>query len=153
MPKGPQGQKRPADTVSSAVMIGKIATGEIEETAYESPGRKRSGHAGASARANSLSPEARTASAKAAAYARWKEGKVMTDVIADPLAGLLFGQEAQLANFKLCRGDNPNVTEAELRSEAHFALTQVALGTCDSFVDFPEDRNAKRVDVTALLNI
>jgi hypothetical protein len=31
MPKGPQGQKRPADTVSAATKVAKIATGEIEE--------------------------------------------------------------------------------------------------------------------------
>ena len=33
MPKGPQGQKRPADVVGCAVHVAKIATGEIEETA------------------------------------------------------------------------------------------------------------------------
>jgi len=32
MPKGPQGQKRPADAIGLAVMVGKIATGEIEDT-------------------------------------------------------------------------------------------------------------------------
>jgi hypothetical protein len=31
MPKGPQGQKRPADAIGLAVMTGKIATGEIED--------------------------------------------------------------------------------------------------------------------------
>jgi len=31
MPKGPQGQKRPADAIGLAVLIGKIATGEIED--------------------------------------------------------------------------------------------------------------------------
>lgn len=31
MPKGPNGQKRPADAIGLAVMIGKIATGEITE--------------------------------------------------------------------------------------------------------------------------
>jgi len=31
MPKGPQGQKRPVSTISNAVHIAKIATGEIEE--------------------------------------------------------------------------------------------------------------------------
>ena len=38
MPKGPRGEKRPADVVGCAVMVAKIATGEIEEqygtTAY-----------------------------------------------------------------------------------------------------------------------
>jgi hypothetical protein len=32
MPKGPNGQKRPADAIGLAVMIGKIATGEVEDT-------------------------------------------------------------------------------------------------------------------------
>lgn len=32
MPKGPRGEKRPADAIGLAVMIGKIATGEIEGT-------------------------------------------------------------------------------------------------------------------------
>ena len=32
MPKGPQGQKRPADAVGCAVQVAKIATGEEEET-------------------------------------------------------------------------------------------------------------------------
>ena len=32
--KGPNGEKRPADVVSRAVMIARIATGEEEETSY-----------------------------------------------------------------------------------------------------------------------
>jgi len=32
MPKGPQGQERPTDAIGLAVMVGKIATGEIEDT-------------------------------------------------------------------------------------------------------------------------
>ena len=38
MPKGPNGQKRVADAIGLAVMVGRIATGEIEGisgTAYE----------------------------------------------------------------------------------------------------------------------
>ena len=31
MPKGPRGEKRPADAIGLAAMIGKIATGEIED--------------------------------------------------------------------------------------------------------------------------
>lgn len=74
----------------------------------------------------------------------------MNEVISDPLAGLLFGRGDTLINLKLCRGDSPHVTEAELRNEAHFALTQVSLGMGETHSDFPEDRFAKRVDVTAL---
>jgi hypothetical protein len=35
MPRGPRGEKRPADVIGAAVMIGKIATGEIEDIATE----------------------------------------------------------------------------------------------------------------------
>lgn len=31
MPKGPRGEKRPADLIGMSVMVGKIATGEIED--------------------------------------------------------------------------------------------------------------------------
>ncbi len=43
MPTGPQGQKRPRDVNACAVMVMKIATGQIEEE-YETPtdSRKRS---------------------------------------------------------------------------------------------------------------
>jgi hypothetical protein len=34
MPRGPKGEKRPADVIGAAVMVGKIATGEIDETVY-----------------------------------------------------------------------------------------------------------------------
>jgi len=32
MPRGPKGEKRPADVIGAAVMIGRIATGEIEDS-------------------------------------------------------------------------------------------------------------------------
>lgn len=32
MPKGPNGQTRPADVIGLAVMVGRIATGEVEDT-------------------------------------------------------------------------------------------------------------------------
>ena len=31
MPKGPKGQKRPADAVGAAITVARIATGEIED--------------------------------------------------------------------------------------------------------------------------
>ena len=39
MPKGPKGEKRPADVIGAAIMVGKIATGEVEER--ESSGARR----------------------------------------------------------------------------------------------------------------
>ena len=32
MPKGLNGQKRPADVIGAAIMVGKIATGDVEDT-------------------------------------------------------------------------------------------------------------------------
>jgi hypothetical protein len=72
MPKGPRGEKRPADVIGAAIMVGRIATGEIEETPKPKSGRTRSGHAGAKARAKSLSPEQRKTIAKKAAAKRWE---------------------------------------------------------------------------------
>lgn len=69
MPKGPQGQKRPADTIGNAVMIAQIATGEVEDN--KKSGRVNSGKAGAKARAQNLTSEERSDIAKKAAAKRW----------------------------------------------------------------------------------
>lgn len=68
MPKGPQGQKRPADAIGLAVHVAKIATGEIEEDDV-SGGNGRA--AGGKRRAQVLSEAKRKEIAKAAAEARW----------------------------------------------------------------------------------
>lgn len=71
MPKGPQGQKRPADAIGCAVMVAKIATGEISEKLKQPSGKVRSGRAGAKTRADKLTQEERSAIAKRAAARRW----------------------------------------------------------------------------------
>lgn len=71
MAKGPRGEKRPADVIGGAVMVARIATGEIEDTREEKSGRVRSGHAGARARAEKLTAEERSEVARKAATARW----------------------------------------------------------------------------------
>ena len=71
MPKGPQGQKRPSDTVGTAIMVAKIATGELEEELHEPSGKVRSGKAGSAARAKKLTKFERSAIARKAALARW----------------------------------------------------------------------------------
>ena len=77
MPKGPQGQKRPADVIGAAIMVAKIATGEIEEPAEvddgKDPAAKALGKKGGAARAKSLTPEQRAEIARVAAEARWKK--------------------------------------------------------------------------------
>lgn len=71
MPTGPNGQKRPADVIGAAVMVARIATGEIEEKPAKTTGKTLSWKAGAAARAKKLTPEERSAIAKKAAAARW----------------------------------------------------------------------------------
>jgi hypothetical protein len=70
MPRGPKGERRKADVIGNAVLIGRIATGDIEDFAPEK------GHAGGKvggpARAKALSPEKRAEIAKKAAAARWR---------------------------------------------------------------------------------
>lgn len=78
MPKGPQGQWRPADPIACAMHVGKVATGEIEEV-REAPApkmplakRKVRARKGGLVRAASLTPERRNEIAAASARARWK---------------------------------------------------------------------------------
>lgn len=74
MPKGPQGQSRPADAIARAVLVAKIATGEIEERIDASKeGRRKGGRKGGPARAKKLTPAKRSAIASVAAQARWKK--------------------------------------------------------------------------------
>ena len=72
MPKGPNGQIRPADFVSNAVHIAKIATGEIEDTELKQPAKRASGLAGAKARNAGTTESQRSEIARNAANARWK---------------------------------------------------------------------------------
>jgi hypothetical protein len=69
MPKTPKGHKRPADVISNAVHVMKIATGEIDDG--KNMAAVELGRRGGAARAKSLSKTKRQAIAKAAARARW----------------------------------------------------------------------------------
>ncbi len=69
MPKGPNGQKRPADVIRNIVMVMRIATGEEQEIA---PSKKAiAGKKGGKATAKAMSPAERQAAAKKAAEACW----------------------------------------------------------------------------------
>lgn len=72
MPKGPNGQTRPADVIGNAVHIARIATGEIEDTKLKQPAKRASGLAGAKARQENTTPERRAEIAKIAAQRRWE---------------------------------------------------------------------------------
>ncbi len=72
MPKGPQGQKRPADVIGCAVQVARLSVGLEAEELREPSGRVRSGLAGAKARAEGLTAEERQGIAKKAAAVRWR---------------------------------------------------------------------------------
>lgn len=76
MPKGPNGQKRPADVISNAVHVMRIATGEIDE-AVTPDGRNAAavalGRKGGKARAEKLGLKRRKEIARSGAAARWKK--------------------------------------------------------------------------------
>ena len=72
MPKGPNGEKRPADAIGLAVMVGRIATGEIEDTREAvSSAAAQLGSLGGKKRAENMTPERRAEIARAAAKKRW----------------------------------------------------------------------------------
>jgi acyl-CoA reductase-like NAD-dependent aldehyde dehydrogenase len=74
MPKGPKGEKRPADVIGNAVHVMKIATGEIEDTVPDDGKDKAAqalGRKGGQKRAESMTPERRAEIARNAAEKRW----------------------------------------------------------------------------------
>lgn len=79
MPKGPKGEKRPADVVANAVKVMKIATGEEEEefdtpeAQGKDPAAVSMGKRGGKARAEKMTPERRAEIAKRAAEKRWSK--------------------------------------------------------------------------------
>ena len=78
MPRGPKGEKRQADAIGNAVMIAKIATGEIEDITTEDGKNAAAvalGRMGGKARAESMSAKRRKEIAKKAAEKRWKTSR------------------------------------------------------------------------------
>ena len=73
MPRGPKGEKRPADLIGCAHKVFQIAVGKDQEALPS--GKRQSGLAGAAARSHSLSKEERRNIAALAARERWKEKK------------------------------------------------------------------------------
>ena len=78
MPRGPRGEKRPAHAVGNAVLVAKLATGELTEDDIapedtRDPAAVALGRKGGQARAKGLSKKRRKEIAKKAAKARWSE--------------------------------------------------------------------------------
>ena len=79
MPRGPKGQKRPADVIGAAVKVMKIATGEEPEDYGPDDGKDKAaqslGQRGGKARAAALTKKRRQDIARNAAQRRWAKGK------------------------------------------------------------------------------
>lgn len=74
MPKGPKGEKRPADVIGNAVKVMRIATGEDSDTVPDDGKNKAAqelGKLGGAARAKSMTAKRRKEIAKKAAAGRW----------------------------------------------------------------------------------
>ena len=80
MPRGPKGEKRPADVIGTAVKVMRIATGEEPEdygpdpkSEGKDPAAVALGRKGGKARAEGMSKKRRAEIARKAAKARWKD--------------------------------------------------------------------------------
>jgi hypothetical protein len=73
MPKGPRGEKRPADVIGNAVKVMRIATGEeTEEVDSAKSAAQELGSRGGKARAAKMTPDQRREIARKAAEKRWR---------------------------------------------------------------------------------
>jgi hypothetical protein len=73
MPKGPRGEKRPADVIGAAVKVMRIATGEETEEIIVRSAAAELGSRGGKARAAKLSKKRRAEIARRAAITRWRQ--------------------------------------------------------------------------------
>ena len=122
MTKGPNGEKRPADAIGCAVMVGRIATGEEVDAGYVSKNRRNSGVAGAKARMQSVGDERRSEIATKAAKARWiRENDMIEHQSAKSKLADLYAKkrEAGLVDVKFLVG---SVTEASFDDVANEVL-------------------------------
>jgi hypothetical protein len=71
MPRGPNGQRRPADTVKAAHKVFQIAIGEDSD--QKPTGKRRSELAGSKARKEAITDERRKEITKKAANSRWRQ--------------------------------------------------------------------------------
>jgi hypothetical protein len=78
MPRGPKGERRPADVIGNAVHVMRIATGQVTddvptpEEEGKDPAAVALGRKGGKARAEGMSAKRRKEIARKAAKARWK---------------------------------------------------------------------------------
>src|ERR1700744_4370200 len=124
MPKGPRGEKRPADANACAVTVARIATGEASEI-YSASGARSEG-------ARGKSPSAR--------FGRERRSAKMSDV--DKLHTLLFNQGRELVNIKFLPGTARGLTSNRLRAAAAEAIESAI---ADGMKDAPPITGVKKI--------
>jgi hypothetical protein len=78
MPKGPRGEKRPADVVGAAIRVARISVGDEPDDRQDAPApspAQQLGKLGGAARAKALTAKRRKEIARKAAAKRWEEKK------------------------------------------------------------------------------
>jgi hypothetical protein len=76
MPRGPKGERRPTDAIGNAIMVAKIATGEIEDITTDDGKNAAAvalGRMGGKARAEGMTAKRRKEIARKAAQTRWEK--------------------------------------------------------------------------------
>lgn len=76
MPKGPKGEKRPADVIGNAIKVARLATGEVTEELTDDGKDKAAvslGRRGGKARAEKMTASRRSEIARKAAAKRWSK--------------------------------------------------------------------------------
>jgi hypothetical protein len=71
MPKGPRGEKRPADVIGAAIKVARISVGEEEDLPPVASAAAQLGRLGGAARARNLSAEQKREIGKKGAATRW----------------------------------------------------------------------------------
>lgn len=128
MPKGPDGQKRPADAIGCAVAVAKIATGEEVEVTSG-----KTGSAGGRARARVLSSEKRSEIAAKAAEARWsKDESPDLELNMSQLSILkqeLFGDSSSaISDIKFYPGESTEFSPDDIAGAIRAAISDVKEG-------------------------
>lgn len=113
MPKGPRGEKRPADVIGAAILVGRIATGEAEDKPSKAPNRAKGGKVGGASRAKSLTAEQRKAFKKTRKHGQRRRAKRdggINSVESIPEQWVLFHSyswhDSELAAIRLCSQPN-----------------------------------------------
>jgi len=75
----------------------------------------------------------------------------MTQTQGRALEKFLFGDEnAKLVNFKLLRGDTPDISEDDICAQVESAIEQVASGKVAAVKDFPTSGDSMQFSVREL---